>query len=154
MQLIGAPLLPGHSKWSSYRMRCTQRRLLPRTFLQGENSSSSLQNFFVQPFNLPPQHFVPGKTKRLPLSNYLKKKKRAVFFPLTLLVSPSFFGGQWGVTVTVDYGMDCKTFVMFRGGGTGCSALHGNQRKALSVDLNLHSKSPYGADYHTWEGER
>jgi len=58
-----------------------------------------------------------------------------------------------GVTVTVDYGMDCKTFALFRGGGTGCSALHGNQRKALSVELNLHSKSPYGADYHTWERE-
>lgn len=43
---------------------------------------------------------------------------------------------------------------MFRGGGTGCSALHGNQRKALSVELNLHSKSPYSADYHTWERER
>lgn len=24
----------------------------------------------------------------------------------------------------------------------------------MSVELNLHSKSPYSADYHTWERER
>lgn len=71
--------------------------------------------------------------------------------------SPWFLPVVWrtaGVTGTVDYGMDCKTSVMFRGGGTDCSALHGNQVKALSVELNLHSKSPYGADYHTWERKR
>lgn len=49
--------------------------------------------------------------------------------------------------------MDCNSSDMFGGGGTRRSALHGNQRKALSVELNLHSKSPYSADYHTWERE-
>lgn len=95
--------------------------------------------------------FFSGKNVRPPLT--LFKKKELYFSPLILLVSPSCLEdsrGHWDSRLW--YGL--KTSVMFRGGGTRCSALHGNQMKALSVELNLHSKSPYGADYHTWERER
>lgn len=36
-----------------------------------------------------------------------------------------------GVTGTVDSGMDYNISLTFRGGGTDCSTLHGNQRKSL-----------------------
>lgn len=96
-------------------------------------------------------NIFPGK-KKDDLLNAVKKG-RCILPPLSFLASPSCLEDV-GVTRTVNYGMDCKTSVMFRGGGTGCSALHGNQRKALSVELNLHSKSPYSAAYHTWEREQ
>lgn len=107
--------------------------------------------------------FLPGESQDRHRHS-LKKRKGAVF-PLDtpslhlcfliLLVSSSCLEdsrGHWDSRLW--YGL--KTSVMLRGGGRGtrCSALHGNQMKALSVELNLHSKSPYGADYHTWERER
>lgn len=94
--------------------------------------------------------FYQGENS-LQLFTFPWKEKQIALVSIYYYPNPAGF--PW-VTGTVDYGMDCKTSVMFRGGGTGCSALHGNQRKALSVELNLHSKSPYGADYHTWERER
>lgn len=148
--LIGAALLPGHSKWSSYKTRCTQRHLAPRTFFQGEHSSSLCHRFNSSLYLL--NIFFSGKSIRPPLTLF-KKKKELYFSPLILLVSPSCLEdsrGHWDSRLW--YGL--RTSVMFRGGGTRCSALHGNQMKALSVELNLHSKSPYGADYHTWERER
>lgn len=116
-----------------------------------ENTLAFFAAGFIQLLNLPPQHFS-WKEKKTTVWQPLKKGSRT-----PPLWSSMFLPVVWrtaGVTGTVDYGMDCKTSVMFRGGGTGCSALHGNQMKALSVELNLHSKSPYGADYHTWEREQ
>lgn len=121
-------------------------------FFQGEHSSSLCHRFNSSLYLLN-IFFFWKEHKTTADTLFFFKKKELYFSPLILLVSPSCLEdsrGHWDSRLW--YGL--KTSVMFRGGGIRCSALHGNQMKALSVELNLHSKSPYGADYHTWERER
>lgn len=165
--LIGAAPLPGHGKPSSHRTRCTQRHLAPADF------PSRRTLFFALPpplqlFTLPLQHFffLPGERQDCHRHSSKKKKKKrkgAVLPSGTLLPPPplpnppgffQLFGGQPGsLGQSTMVWTENFCYVERRGWGTRCSALHGNQMKALSVELNLHSKSPYGADYHTWERE-
>lgn len=143
--LIGAPLLPGHSKRSS-QVRVHAEALYTADFLSRRTLLFSSAVPPPQPFKQP-QHFLWKKKKRKTTSaGSCIPSVHPGFSPLS--------GGQPGSIGHMTMVWTAKLLLCSGAGGTGCSALHGNQMKALSVVLNLHSKSPYCADYHTWERER
>lgn len=60
-------------------------------------------------------------------------------------------GGQQGSLGQSTMVWTLKLLLCSGAGGLAVQPYMATKRKALSVELNLHSKSPYSADYHTWE---
>lgn len=97
-------------------------------------------------------NIFPGKRKRPPSNCSKKKKKReAVFHSLILLDSPSFLEDSGGHRDgQLWYGLQNFCYVQ----GRGDWELSLTWQPKESLELHLHSKSPYSAHYHTWERKR
>lgn len=106
--LIGAPLRSGQSKCSSQVK--VHAEALHTADVLSRRTLPFFSYFFPNPFKQP-QPFSGGK------------KKDYFYRELYSFWSSWFLPVVWRtarVNRTYDYGMDCKTSAVFRGGGTGC----------------------------------
>lgn len=117
-------------------------------------SAAAFFFFFLnlQPLKIYLLDIFPGQRKRPPFDCLKKKKGKKSCIPPS--EPPGFSqlpGGQQGSLGQSTMVWTLKLLLCSGAGGLAVQPYMATKRKALSVELNLHSKSPYSADYHTWE---